>query len=275
MLSSSLRRFTNIGHGLPEVCRLGLATRGGTRLKAVDAERALDCGLNYWNWCGHTDGLSIAIARLGERRREVVVAVQFKARSRVEAAREFSNLLDELKTSYIDILTFYYVESSSEWEEIVAPGGAWEYLNEEKQRGRLKMIGITTHQRPLVRSWAPSGRLDMLMVRYNMAHRGAEEEVFPVAAGLPVVTFTGLRWKALLRGAPDDPPSFSPPTAAECYRFCLANPSVSVALAAPGDRQELEHALTLLDDWRMPDSMDLESLRAYGVRIHRHASTFW
>ncbi|MCP5119376.1 MAG: hypothetical protein GY953_51905, partial [bacterium] len=110
-----MRRTTTIGHGLPEVCRLGLATRGGSRLRAADAERALDGGLNYWNWCEHRDGLREAFARLGPRRPEVVLAAQFKARTGEEAEREFEGLLEDLRTSYIDVLTFYYVESPEEW----------------------------------------------------------------------------------------------------------------------------------------------------------------
>src|SRR5207245_2955336 len=135
----------------------------------------------------------------------------------------------------------YYVESQNEWDELVAPGGAWEYLAEQKRCGRLKLIGLTSHQRPLAALWAQSGKLDLLMVRYNAAHPGAEPDVFPIAQQqrIPVVTFTGLRWKALLAHTPDDPPGFTPPSAIECYRFCLANPAVAVALAAPGNRSEL------------------------------------
>ncbi|MCP5116508.1 MAG: hypothetical protein GY953_37245, partial [bacterium] len=130
-----------MGHGLPEVCRLGLATRGGTRLRAEDAERALERGLNYWNWCGHTDGLSEAFARLGQRRRDVVLAAQFKAQTSQEAEREFEGLLEDLRTAHINILTFYYVESPEEWKQIVSTGGAWEYLAKQKENGRLRMIG--------------------------------------------------------------------------------------------------------------------------------------
>ena len=34
---------------------------------------------------------------------------------------------------------------------------------------------------------------------------------------MPVVTYTGLRWGALLRGTPDDPPDFEPPGAPYWY----------------------------------------------------------
>jgi predicted aldo/keto reductase-like oxidoreductase len=269
-----MERTVVLAPGIPEVCRLGLATRGNTHLKSADVECAVERGINYLNWCGHADGLSSAVARMGRARRQVVVAAQFQSRPAHEAEREFASMLDELKTDYIDVLTLYYVESQGEWDELIAPGGAWDFLAEQKRRGRLRMIGLTSHQRPFAAQWAQSGKLDLLMIRYNAAHRGAEREVFPITR-VPVVTFTGLRWKALLNRTPDDPPDFTPPGAAEWYRFCLANPAVAVALAAPGNRDELEQAFALLDDWRPPDQHAQESLREHGDRVRKNAGAFW
>lgn len=262
---------------MPAVCRFGLATRGNTHLRAEEVEYAIDRGINYLNWCGHPDGLSRTIARLGSRRNQVVVAAQFEARSASDAERELASMLEELKTDRIDVLTLYYVESESEWTEIVGPGGAWDYLAEQKAAGRVKLIGLTSHQRGLAVHWAQSGKLDLLMIRYNAAHRGAETEVFPVAKQLhiPVVTFTGLRWKALLAGTPSDPSGFVPPSALDCYRFCLSNPAVSVALTAPGNRAELEEDLKALEDWREMDARDRERLAAHGDRVKKHAGAFW
>jgi predicted aldo/keto reductase-like oxidoreductase len=271
-----MQRTVSLGPGLPDVCRLGLATRGGSQLKPADVEHALSRGVNYLNWCGHPDGLSRAVARLGAARRGLVIAAQFQARTRQQAPREFDRILKALGTDYLDIATLYYVESEDEWRQLTASGGVWDYLQEQKRAGRLRLVGLTTHQRRLAASWAGTGKLDMLMIRYNAAHRGAETDLFPVAhrLGLPVVTFTALRWKALLRPTPEDPPGFHPPPAPEWYRFCLAHPDIAVVLAAPATRRELDEVLTLLDDWRPPAAADSEALRAHGDRVRRHAGAF-
>jgi predicted aldo/keto reductase-like oxidoreductase len=269
-----MQRTVLLAPGMPEVCRLGLATRGNTHLKSADVLRSVERGVNYLNWCGHPDGLSSAVAGMGSARGQVVVAAQFQSRSAAEAEREFASMLNELKTDYIDVLTLYYVESQGEWDELIAPGGAWEYLAEQKRRGRLKMIGLTSHQRALAAGWAQLEKLDLLMIRYNAAHRGAERDVFPVTK-IPVVTFTGLRWKALLDRTPDAPPDFAPPSAVECYRFCLARPDVALALAAPGNRKELDEDLAMLDDWRAPEEHARESLRGHGDRVRKNAGVFW
>lgn len=269
-------RTVRLAPGLPEVCRLGLATRGASKLRFEDVEAALERGINYLNWCGRPDGLSQAVAHLGKTRQRVVVAVQFKSRTARGAARELDRLLEELRTDYLDVLTFYYVESTQEWDRLLADDGAWSYLQRQKEQGRVRLLGLTTHQRPLAARWARSGRLDLLMVRYNAAHRGAEREIFPVtsALGLPVVTFTALRWGALLKPTPEDPPGFTPPAPGDCYRFCLANPAVSVVLAAPANRRELEDDLFLLDAGQPPSGDELAALRAHGDRVRRHAGAF-
>ncbi|MEX2263383.1 MAG: aldo/keto reductase [Bryobacteraceae bacterium] len=271
-----MERTALLRPSLPPVCRLGLATRGNTVLCQADVEWAIERGINYLNWCGHPDALSQTIAALGSRRQQVVVALQFESRTAREAAREFPSILKELRTGYIDVATLYYVESGSEWDAIAGPNGALEYLEQRKREGALRMIGVTSHQRRLAASWAGTGKLDLLMVRYNAAHRGAEKDVFPVTRelGIPVVAFTGLRWKALLKSTPEDPGGFTPPPAREFYRFCLAEPSVAVALTAPSGRAELEGNLSLLDDWRPPGEAELDLLRAHGDRVRRHAGAF-
>lgn len=257
--------------GLPAVCRLGLATRGGSHLRPEDVLWAVDRGVNYLNWCGHPDGMSRAIASLKSRRRDLMIAVQLEARSAEDAEREFASMLEELQTGYIDVATLYYIESRDEWEEVTSSGGAWHWLNTQKRQGRLHMIGLTTHQRRLGMEWVQSGRLDMLMARYNAAHAGAERDVLPAAAvaGIPVVTFTGLRWRALLEPSPAAAPS-----AADCYRFCLSHPDVAVALAAPDNERQLRDSLTLLDDWRPLNEEEMRMMRLHGEHVRRRAGPF-
>lgn len=237
---------------------------------------AIDRGVNYLNWCGHPDGMRDAIRQLGSRRSDVRIAIQFSARSADAARRELQASLTELQTDYIDVVTYYYVEHQDEWGVIVSSGGAAEVLEEARTAGTIRSIGLTSHQRALAASWAESGRLDLLMIRYNAAHRGAEDDVFPITnrLQLPVVAFTCLRWGTLMRKTPDDPNDFTPPSAADCYRFVLANPSVSVALMAPDGRDELVSNLDILDDWRLPSSEDHQRLCKHGDRVRRHAGHF-
>ena len=82
------------------VCRLGLASHEGSQLTTGDIEFALSRGVNFLNWAGTEDQFSEKIASLGSRRSEVVVCVQFAARSAAEAADELRGLLATLRTDF-------------------------------------------------------------------------------------------------------------------------------------------------------------------------------
>jgi predicted aldo/keto reductase-like oxidoreductase len=261
---------------------LGLATRGNGHLDRDAVMAAIDRGVNYLNWCGHDDALRACIRQLGPRRRQVAVAVQLEARSAIDARRELDRVLGELQTDYLDVVTYYYVEHADEWDEITAHGGAAEVLQTARADGRVRLIGLTSHQRPLAARLAADAsqqqpaRLDLLMVRYNAAHRGAEREVFPTTTALqmPVVAFTCLRWGALLQRTPSDPPGFVVPRAPDWYRFVLANPAVAVALSAPDNSAELSEDLTLLDRDCPLDPAHYQTLQSHGDRVRLHAGDF-
>lgn len=267
--------------GIP-VCRLGLASYGQNAITPDDVLHALDQGVNFLNWAGFAEGPSgdsaftRAVAVLGARRSSVVVCVQFGARSAADAAEELQSVLAALGTDYVDVLTIYYVEQPAEWEEVIAPGAALPYLQDAKRDGVVRRIGITSHQRKFAAQMAESGLLDLVMVRYNAAHRGAEQEVFPVtqALGLPVIAYTALRWGALLKPTRDDPPGFSVPRPPEWYRFVLQHPAVAVTLTAPQTRAELDEDLRVLDAPGPLGEEEFAALAAHGARVKRHAGSF-
>jgi predicted aldo/keto reductase-like oxidoreductase len=256
--------------------RLGLATRDNTHLEANDVEYAVARGVNYLNWCSYDDGMAQALREKRFDRENVVMALQLTERTRSGADHELAKALRTLRTDRLDVVTFYYVEEEAEWEEICGPGGAFQSLDEARRRGQVRVVGLTTHQRALGVKWAETGKLDLLMIRYNAAHRGAERDVFPTTdrLGIPVVAFTAQRWGALAKSTADYPADLTPPSAPEWYRFALANPSVSVVLMAPENRCELEEDLNLLEDWRPPRPDEFETLAAHGQRVRRHAGPF-
>jgi predicted aldo/keto reductase-like oxidoreductase len=277
MREDFLKRTIRLDPNLPEVCRFGLATHGHGKLRSMDVETAITNGMNFLYWRGEPDYMSDSIAGFGKERHNFVIAVRFKARTAKQVAREFASALTELRTDYLDIAILYYVQTHKEWERIIGFDGAWSYLAEQKRLGLLKMIGLSSHCRPLAAQWSKSGRLDLLMARYNAAHRGAEVDLFPITgpAKLSVISFTALRWGDLLLPTPDDPPGCKPPSAASCYRFCLEHQAVSVVLTGPALRSELDQALTVLADWRSLDQNEREALCQHGFRVKKHAEKFW
>ena len=117
----------------------------------------------------------------------------------------------------------------------------------------------------------PSSPIDVFMVRYNAAHRGAETEIFPhlPAENRPgVTTYTATRWGQLLKPAKMPPADRERPlTAAECYRFVLTSPHVDLCMTGPSSAAHLEEALKALDAGPLSDE-ELARARRIGDHVH-------
>mmetsp|Transcript_51336 Transcript_51336/g.164117 ORF Transcript_51336/g.164117 Transcript_51336/m.164117 type:complete len:115 (-) Transcript_51336:608-952(-) len=109
------------------------------------------------------------------------------------------------------------------------------------------------------------------MARYNMAHVGAEAELFPEAAirGLPVVAFTSTRWNSLQKGHPGW--AGAPPGLGECASFCLRNEAVQVLLHSSRTEEELRE---LAGGAREMGAGEAERWREYGALVYDSGAAF-
>lgn len=265
-----------LADGLPPVRRLGLAVRGTSELTAADIHRALNAGVGYLHWSGQPDGVSEALGQLDPARRaNVLVATQLYARGGMEARQELNEIRRALGLARLDIAIFYYVESDDEWAIIARRDGALAALREAQREGQVGAVGLTTHDLGLAATLAAERLVDLLQIRYNAADRAAEEAIYPaaLAAGVPVIAYTCLRWGALLRRTPEDPPGFVPPRAPDWYRWVLAQHAVSLALSAPDNSAELAENLTVLADETPPDAQLRRRLEEHGERVRRYTAT--
>jgi len=128
-------------------------------------------------------------------------------------------------------------------------------------------VGASIHDRPRAGRLAEDSILDLLMIRYNAAHPGAEQEIFPhLARRHPaVVAYTATSWRKLLRA----PRGWTGPvpTAGDCYRFCLTSPHVDVVLTGPRSAAELRENLAALERGPL-DPAELERMRTFGRAVH-------
>ena len=220
---------------------IGLGSSFG--LEQGDVEWAVDQGCNYLYWGSlRRKGFGDAMRHLAKTRRDdVVLVVQSYARIGWLFRRSFHAALRKLGTDHVDVLLL------GMWNKTVRPSilAAATRLRDE---GKCRFIAMSTHYRSQARRWLEEGEpnLDILHVRYNAAHRGAEDEVFPActAEGPGVVAFTATRWATLVKPGPD---LEHPLTAADCYRFALSHPAVHNCLSGPANRAQLEEAVAAIE----------------------------
>src|SRR5262245_61070406 len=232
--------------GSPASC-LGLATGPEQGPRCV--QRAFAGGINYFFFYGPGNTSFIEeLAALVRRKREHIIVASGSGSRRLEGLRAARRRLTTLLgIEMIDVFFIEYVHPGDNPQVMFGKGGVLDELRQWKDSGRVRFVGATVHDRPLARRLAADPRVDVLMHRFNMAHRKAALEVFPVAAKArtPIVAFTATRWGTLLEPSAAWPGPT--PTASDCYRYCLAHPPVHVVLTAPRSLAELEQNLDVLE----------------------------
>jgi aryl-alcohol dehydrogenase-like predicted oxidoreductase len=207
---------------------------------------------------------------LAARREDMIVATGSECRDVTELRAYIDRVRTLLDIDIIDIFVVEYVSPSDDLGALLAPGGVFGELAAWRDRGDIRYAGVSVHDRALSIELIESGHVDVLMHRYNMAHRRSEDRVLPAAqaAGIPLVAFTCTRWGTLLRGHRHWDDERPVPSAADCYGFALSHPAVQVALTAPATVTQLRGNLDALES-RLPLCADeLGQWRDYGDLVY-------
>jgi aryl-alcohol dehydrogenase-like predicted oxidoreductase len=178
--------------------------------------------------------------------------------------------LRQFRTEYIDAFLFLGVTHKKEF-----PEKAREELIRLREEGKIRAIGMSCHDRTFAGMLAAQGALDVLMIRYNAAHRGAEKDIFPFLSqhNPGVISYTATRWTYLLRRPKAWPKTGRVPTAGECYRFVLSNPHVHVCLTAPTNLKQLEENIAAVRLGPLPAD-DMQYMKEFGDAVYRQYKWF-
>jgi aryl-alcohol dehydrogenase-like predicted oxidoreductase len=260
---------SRLGSGGPEVFRLGLSASYG--LDEGGIRTAIDGGVNYLFWYYWTGSMVRVLRGLPPSQRErLVVATGGANVGPWMVKRAIDSCRKRIRSDYIDVFQIFWVGAGK------LSARTLDVLQRAKEQGKIRHIAISTHARPYAAELIRDHKLDVIMMRYNAAHRGAEQEIFPhVEASQPgVVAYTATRWGKLLVRPKTWPASEPVPTAGDCYRFVLSSPNVNVCLSAPRNLREMEENFGALR--RGPLSPEeMTAMRRFGDAVHAEAKRFW
>jgi aryl-alcohol dehydrogenase-like predicted oxidoreductase len=184
--------------------------------------------------------------------------------------RTLEKRLRQFGTEYIDTFLFLGVMKEKEF-----PPKALDELVRFKEEGKVKSIGISCHNREFLGKLADEGTLDVLMLRYNAAHRGAERDIFPhlTAHNPGVISYTATRWTELTR-RPKNWPKVRPiPDAGMAYRFVLSNPHVHVCLTAPRNEKQLKENLAAVRQGPLNEE-EMNLMKQFGDAVYTNRKWF-
>jgi aryl-alcohol dehydrogenase-like predicted oxidoreductase len=243
------------------VFRVGLSGTFG--LDEAGCREALE-RVEYVFWSPRMKGLTPALRDAVARNREryaisagpLLGYFPGAVRKAAEAA------LRTLHTDYLDVFQLYWLGKMSAFT-----GAVQEELVALREEGKVRALGVSIHDRPRAGRLAEESILDLLMIRYNAAHPGAETDVFPhLARRRPaVVAYTATSWRKLLR-----PPrrwKGAAASAGDCYRFCLTSPHVDVVLTGPRSVAELRENLAAVEKGPLSEA-EMTFMRDLGRAVH-------
>jgi aryl-alcohol dehydrogenase-like predicted oxidoreductase len=199
------------------------------------------------------------------RRDELVVVLQSYSRWPWLLERLVARGLRELGLDHADVLLLG-------WHNHVPSARVLERVARLQEKGMFRHLAVSGHRRPAFVDFAGDPRYSILHIRYNAAHPGAEQDVFPHLArdGRPgVVAYTATRWGSLL-SARKMPPGESPLRGRDAYRFVLSNPDFDVCMTGPKNAAELEEALAALDEGPL-SAEEMARVRRIGEFVRAHA----
>jgi aryl-alcohol dehydrogenase-like predicted oxidoreductase len=255
---------TTLGRSGLSVSRIAIGASYGIGAEAI--ERAFhERGVNTFYWGSiRRAGMRRAVQRLARSSRDrIVVALQTYDRSGFLMAPFVERGLAALGIERADLLILGWHNRPPSRRLLDAAGRL-------RERGLVRSLAISGHDRAVLGRIAadPSSPFDVVMFRYNAAHRGAEEDVLPFVAGdarVGTIAYTATRWGQLLdpKRMPDGE---RPPLPSDCYGFALTHPRVDVVLAGPADAEQLDAALATLTRGPLtPDAM--ERMRRLGDHV--------
>jgi len=120
-----------------------------TREHAVRClNRAIDLGITYLDTSPDYGSEPHVGEVMRTRRDEVFLATKINNRSKDGVLNELKASLQALQTDHVDLIQVHAVNASADLEQALAPDGAVAALEQARQDGLVRFIGITGHARP-------------------------------------------------------------------------------------------------------------------------------
>lgn len=227
--------YTILGKTGLKISRLGF---GGIPIQRIDAkgtaglvDRMVQAGINYIDTArAYTVSEEYLGKALKGRRDQFVLATKCRAESKEQFAAGIDTSLKMLQTDHIDLYQFHN-PSVSDFEALIAPGGALEAMEEAKKAGKIGHIGITAHSLEVFRRALETDWVETIMFPYNIVEsQGAELMDICHKKNIGFIDM-----KPMAGGAIEDKKL--------ALRYVLSNPAVTVAIPGMAAAEELEQNL--------------------------------
>ena len=197
---------------------------------------AIDRGITYLDTSPDYGSEPVVGEVMRSRRDEVFLATKVNRRSKDGALAELKESLRKLQTDHVDLIQVHAVNAWADWEQAAAPDGVLAGLEQARDQGLVRFIGITGHARPEILGHALTQYpFDTVLVALGMVDRlvtSPETFVLPkaVAQGTGVIAM-----KVFGHGAIESRDL--------ALRYSLGLPGVSLAILGLDSASQIDEAV--------------------------------
>ena len=163
---------TRLGFGGIPIQRL-------TEETAVDVvKRCLDLGINFIDTA---NGYSTSEERIGKaiagRRDQVILATKSFKRTNEDVAKDIELSLERLGVDNIDLFQFHQVFDQKAMDTVLEPGGLMSVVEEFKEKGKIKHIGVTSHSLDTAIELVKTDRFETMQFPFNFITTEASDDL--------------------------------------------------------------------------------------------------
>jgi len=181
VLGRTKEKVTILGLGTAPVGEGPIDVQEGIKIFGA----AIDRGVNYIDTARIYGNAEEILGHLIPKRRDkLFVVTKVSTHTAAEAEKSLGESLRRLKTDHIDLVHIHSIGSKN-IDRVLANDGVLNFLLKEKEKGKIRFIGTSGHNRPanFVRM-IRTGQIDVIMCVMNYADRNIydfESKVLPEA----------------------------------------------------------------------------------------------
>ena len=185
--------YRNLGATGLKVSEIAMGCEGMTEDNYTMCAKLFDTaeneGINYFDLYASDPELRSAVGKALKGRREKFIIQShlcsvwkngqyMRTRNLAEVKSGFSEMLTLLQTDYIDVGMIHYCDALSDWDEIIK-NGILDYARELKASGKIRHIGLSSHNPQVALKAVEDGAVEVLMFSVNPCYdlQPASEDV--------------------------------------------------------------------------------------------------
>jgi predicted aldo/keto reductase-like oxidoreductase len=182
-------RYVRLGRTGLNISELGFGGIPIIRLDMDTAIQVLRCayeqGITFFDTANAYRDSEEKIGHAFDGMREkIVIATKTLQRNAINAKKQIENSLRMLKTDYIDLYQLHQIAQEKDWQAVTAPDGALEAIVRAKREGKIRFIGVTSHNLSMAVKLVKTGLFSTIQLPFNFIEDAAKDELFPAAREL-------------------------------------------------------------------------------------------